>query len=66
MSEWSKDHAAAKGSLKLNAWCKCWNLVKLETGRGHLGKGETTGWEGRGVGLWQASTFEVVAPICVG
>jgi hypothetical protein len=18
-----------------NAWCKCWNLVKLETGRGH-------------------------------
>jgi hypothetical protein len=39
MAEWSKDHAAAIGSLKLNDWCKCWNLVKMETGRGPRGKG---------------------------
>jgi hypothetical protein len=65
MAEWSEGHAAAIGSLKLNAWCKCWNLIKLETGRGHLGKGETASWEGQGVGMWEAGTFKVVAPACV-
>jgi hypothetical protein len=39
MAEWSKDHTAAIGSLKLNAWFECWNLVKLETGRGTRGRG---------------------------
>jgi hypothetical protein len=28
-------------------------------------KGEIAGWEGRGVGMWQASTSKVVAPTCV-
>jgi hypothetical protein len=42
-----------------------WNLVKMETGRGHKGKGKTAGWEGRGVGMWQAGTSKVVAPACV-
>jgi hypothetical protein len=35
MDELSKYHVAAIESLKLNAWFKCWNLVKMETGRGH-------------------------------
>jgi hypothetical protein len=26
---------------------------------------ETAGWEGRGVGMWQAGTSKVVAPACV-
>jgi hypothetical protein len=26
-------------------------------------KGETVGWEGRGVGMWQVGTSKVVAPI---
>jgi hypothetical protein len=34
-------------------------------GQGHEGKGETAGWEGQGVGMWQASTSKVVAPDCV-
>jgi hypothetical protein len=25
----------------------------------------TAGWEGRGVGMWQAGTSKVVAPACV-
>jgi hypothetical protein len=29
-------------------------------------KGEIDGWEGRGVGMWQAGTSKVVAPACVG
>jgi hypothetical protein len=29
-------------------------------------KGETTGWEGRGVGMWQAGTSKDVAPAYVG
>jgi hypothetical protein len=37
----------------------------METGRGHQGKGETAGWEGRGMGMWQVSTSKVVAPACV-
>jgi hypothetical protein len=37
-------------------------LIKLETGRGPYGKVDTTGWEGRGVGTWQAGTSKVVAP----
>jgi hypothetical protein len=28
-------------------------------------KGEIDGWEGRGVGMWQAGTFKVVAPAYV-
>jgi hypothetical protein len=52
MAEWSKDHVAAIGSLNLTLWFNCWNLVKLETGRGYLGKLETIGWEGWGVGMW--------------
>jgi hypothetical protein len=39
MDEWLKDHTAAIGSLKLNAWYKCWNLIKLETGGTTRGKG---------------------------
>jgi hypothetical protein len=35
MFELSKDHMAAIGSLKLKTLVNCWNLVKLETGRGH-------------------------------
>jgi hypothetical protein len=35
MAKWSKDHAAVIGSLKLNAWFKFWNSVKMETERGH-------------------------------
>jgi hypothetical protein len=34
----------------------------METGRGHYGKVGTVGWEGQGVGMWQASTSKVVAP----
>jgi hypothetical protein len=43
-----------------------WNLVKMETGRGHYGKRETADWKGRGVGMWQAGTFKIVAHVCVG
>jgi hypothetical protein len=37
----------------------------METGRGPSGKVKTAGWEGRGVGIWQAGTSKVVAPACV-
>jgi hypothetical protein len=50
MAEWSKDHVAAIGPLNSTLWFNCWNLVKLETRRGHYGKAETAGWEDRGVG----------------
>jgi hypothetical protein len=34
MIEWSKDHVAAIGPLNSTLWFNCWNLVKLEIGRG--------------------------------
>jgi hypothetical protein len=65
MAEWSKDHVAAIGSLNLNTLIFDKDVVKMETGRVHYGKVETTGWEGRRVGMWQAGTSKVVAPACV-
>jgi hypothetical protein len=62
MTEWSKEHVADIGSLKTQHFGL---LVKMETGRGHKGKVGTAGWEGRGVGMWQAGTSKVVAPACV-
>jgi hypothetical protein len=35
MTEWSKDHVAAIGSLNLNILVFDKDVVKMETGRGH-------------------------------
>jgi hypothetical protein len=37
MVEWSEDHVATIGFVKLNLWFSWWILVKLETGREHVG-----------------------------
>jgi hypothetical protein len=46
MAEWSEDHAAVIGFLKLNAWFKCWSLVKNGDRAGPLGKWGDS-WLGR-------------------
>jgi hypothetical protein len=38
MVEWSEDHVATIGSVKLNLWFSWWILIKLETGRGPVGE----------------------------
>jgi hypothetical protein len=42
MAEWSEDHAAAIGSLKLSAWCKCWKGERGDSWLGRSGSGYVT------------------------
>jgi hypothetical protein len=39
MAEWLEDHAAAIGSLKLNAWFKCGNWLNWRPGGATRRKG---------------------------
>jgi hypothetical protein len=62
MAEWLKDYVVAIGSLNSTLWFSWWNLVKLETERGHLVESGDS-WLGRsGSDMWQASTSKVVPP----